>query len=88
VTYVAPRTTRTPINSSAVYRMAEALRMNLDAPETVAARIVAAMVRNRKDCYLGWPESLLVRINGLLPRLVDRAVRKQIGAMREFAVKA
>jgi len=85
VTYVAPRATKTPLNSDAVYRMAAAVKMNLDDPETVAARIVEAIEKDRKDCYLGFPESLFVRINALLPRLVDAALRKQNRVMRKFA---
>lgn len=85
VTYVAPRATKTPLNSDAVYRMAAAVKMNLDEPENVATRIVGAIEENRKDCYLGFPENLFVRINALLPRLVDAALRKQNRVMRKFA---
>jgi short-subunit dehydrogenase len=86
VTYVAPRFTRTPINNSAVNRMAEAVGMNADDPEIVAQRIVRAVEQDRKDCYLGWPESLFVRINAIFPRLVDLALRKQNRQTRDFAV--
>lgn len=85
VTYVAPRATKTALNSDAVYRMAAAVKMNLDEPECVAERIVEAIVKGKKDCYLGFPESLFVRINALLPRLVDAALRKQNRVMRKFA---
>lgn len=85
VTYVAPRAVRTPLNSQAVYQMAEAVKMNLDEPEAVARRLVRALEARSKDVYLGFPESLFVRINGLLPRLVDGALRKQAEIMRRFA---
>lgn len=85
VTYVAPRATKTPLNRDAVYRMAAAVKMNLDEPERVAERIVEAVGKGKKDCYLGFPESLFVRINALLPRLVDAALRKQNRVMRKFA---
>lgn len=85
VTYVAPRATKTPLNSDAVYRMAAAVQMNLDEPEQVAARIVEAIAKGKKDCYLGFPESFFVRINALLPRVVDAALRKQNRVMRKFA---
>ncbi|MEZ5540602.1 MAG: SDR family oxidoreductase [Pseudomonadota bacterium] len=87
VTYVAPRAVRTGINSQQVYDMAKAVRMNFDAPEAVARRIVAAVRSRRKECYIGFPESLFVRINGLLPGLVDRALRKQNHRAREFAAR-
>jgi NAD(P)-dependent dehydrogenase (short-subunit alcohol dehydrogenase family) len=87
VTYVAPRATRTSLASS-FGEMAAATRMPLDAPELVAARIADALARDRDDVYLGGPEPFFVRLNGLLPRLVDRALRKQARAMAPFAVRA
>lgn len=85
VTYVAPRAVKTKLNSSAIYRMAEAVKMNMDEPDWVAARIVEAIRKARNDVYLGFPESLFVRINSLLPRLVDGAMKKQNHKMMEFA---
>ncbi len=77
VTYVAPRAVKTSLNSGAVYQMAEAVKMNMDAPEDVARQIVRSVVRQDKERYLGFPESLFVRINALLPGLVDKATRGQ-----------
>jgi short-subunit dehydrogenase len=77
VTYIAPRAVKTKLNTDAVYRMAEEVKMNMDEPEWVAERIVTGIEKERKDVYLGFPESLFVRINALLPRLVDGALRKQ-----------
>lgn len=77
VTYVAPRAVRTQLNSPAVYRMAEKVKMNIDNPESVARRVANAIEAGKKDVFLGFPESLFVRVNALLPRLVDMALRKQ-----------
>ena len=85
VTYVAPRAVKTKLNSSAIYRMAESVKMNMDEPEWVAEKIVQAIIKDRKDVYLGFPESLFVRLNALLPRMVDGAVRKQNLKMLAFA---
>jgi len=85
VTYVAPRATRTPINNSAIMKMADAVGMHFDAPERVAQKIIRSLERDAGDCYLGFPESLFVRINSLLPRLVDSALRKQNRTARRFA---
>jgi len=84
VTYVAPRAVRTPLNTAAVQRMAERVKMAMDEPEQVAKQIVRAIEQDRKDVYLGFPESLFVRINSLWPRLVDAALGKQNKIMREF----
>ncbi|MET0091842.1 MAG: SDR family oxidoreductase [Candidatus Thiodiazotropha sp.] len=85
VTYVAPRAVKTKLNSSAIYQMAETVKMNMDEPEWVAARIVESIERERDDVYLGFPESLFVRINSLWPRLVDGAMKKQNLKMMAFA---
>jgi short-subunit dehydrogenase len=74
VAYVAPRYTRTALNTAAMDRMAKAVRMNTDAPET-AARAIAAAVNGRKPEHtIGAMERLLVRINGVLPGLVDTSL--------------
>ncbi|MCB1954060.1 MAG: SDR family oxidoreductase [Rhodocyclaceae bacterium] len=88
VHYVAPRYTRTGLNRDAVVRMAEALGMNQDSPQTVAERVLASVRRGAADVYLGWPERLCVRINALFPRLVDGALIRQAGRMRPFAQRS
>lgn len=84
VTYVAPRAVRTPLNPPEIYRMAERIRMKMDDPEPVARRIAEAIERDRKEVYLGFPESFFVRVNAVLPRLVDRALRRQNSLMRDY----
>lgn len=85
VTFVAPRAVRTGLNSEAVYRMAQRVKMHLDDPDWVAQRIVTAIEQERKDVYLGFPEALFVRFNALFPRMVDGALRGQNKVMRAFA---
>jgi short-subunit dehydrogenase len=87
VTYVAPRFTKTAFNRSVVTRMANALKMNQDEPESVAAQVISAIERDGQDSYLGWPEKLFVRINSILPRLVDSSLIKQVELMRPFATE-
>ena len=76
VSYVAPRSIKTPLNSAKVLQMAKATKMNMDSPEFVANHIIEAIKHKKKDVYIGFPESLFVRINGLLPRMVDSALAK------------
>jgi short-subunit dehydrogenase len=87
VTYVAPRFTKTSFNRGVVARMADALKMNQDTPESVAASVIDAIERDHLDRYLGWPEKLFVRINSILPRLVDQSLMKQVAQMRPFATE-
>ena len=85
VSYIAPRAVKTPFNSDAVYKMAEAVGMNMDEPRWVAEQIVKSITKDFKDVYLGFPEKLFVRINAILPRLVDKALTKQNNQMVEFS---
>ena len=87
VTYVAPRATRTAFNPGAVERMNAALKVAMDSPEQVGAAVVAAIRAERKDVYLGGPEAFFVRLNGLLPRLVDRALGRQRREMQKYVVQ-
>ena len=87
ITYVAPRFTKTAFNRSAVTRMADALKMNQDDPKKVAASIITAIENDGFDRYLGWPEKFFVRINSILPRLVDQSLIKQVQQMRPFAAE-
>ncbi|WP_304164272.1 SDR family NAD(P)-dependent oxidoreductase [Phenylobacterium aquaticum] len=74
VTYVAPRAVRTALNSPAVMEFAKLTHMNMDAPQAIAERIVAAIRTRKRDVYFGFPETLFVRLNALFPGLVDRAL--------------
>jgi len=85
VTYIAPRAVKTKLNTEAVYEMAQATGMHMDTPEWVASKVVQCIEKDKKDVFLGFPESLFVRINAVFPRLVDLALRKQNQTMADFA---
>lgn len=85
VLYVAPRATRTGMNAACVVAMNEALKVAMDPPREVAEQIVAAISQEREELYLGWPERLFVKLNGLWPRLVDQALRRQLPTIQRFA---
>jgi len=85
VRYVAPRATRTGINTSAVERMNAELGVAMDPPELVAEAVCDMLAGSRVEAVLGWPEKLFARVNGILPRLVDGALRKQLPVIRRYA---
>ena len=85
VLHLAPRATRTAINSDAVVAMNAALGAAMDAPQQVAAQIVQALRDEAPERALGWPEKFFARLNRLLPGLVDRALRKQLPTVKRFA---
>lgn len=85
VLYAAPRATRTALNDERVSAMGAAVGMPFDEPDKVAGRIVAAMLRGDAECAIGAQESFFARLNGLLPRLVDKGLAAQARAMAPFA---
>ncbi len=76
VTHVSPRAVKTPFLTPEIEKYIELTKMNIDDAGLVAAAIVDAIKRKRKDLFIGFPESMFVRLNALAPRLVDHAVAK------------
>jgi short-subunit dehydrogenase len=85
VLYVAPRAARTSMNEAHVVAMNKELKVAMDDPAVVAASVVNAIGNERRELFLGWPEKLFVRINSLLPRVVDQALKKQLPVIKRFA---
>lgn len=85
VHYFAPRATRTAFNAGAVDAMNEELGVTTDTPRGVATEICALLESGRLEATLGWPEKLFVKINALLPGVVDGSIAKQLPVIRQFA---
>jgi short-subunit dehydrogenase len=83
--YIAPRATRTTINTSAVEQMNAELKVRMDPPEVVAAAVRRALENDVSATVVGWPEKFFARINGIAPGLVDGAIRKQLPLIRRYA---
>lgn len=71
MTYVAPRAARTGLISREVAQYADLTGMAIDEPDRVASQIVDGIERGKKDIYFGASESVFVKLNGVVPRLVD-----------------
>lgn len=85
VTYVSPRAVKTAFNPPVIHKMTELGMMRMDEPEWVARKIVRAIEKEREEVYLGFPESLFARINGILPGLIGRALMKQAPTLSAFS---
>ena len=83
VHYFAPRATRTQFNSAAVEALNAELGVMTDSPERVAASMCRLIQSGRAEAVVGWPEKLFVRINALLPSVVDRSLFGQLPAIRQ-----
>jgi short-subunit dehydrogenase len=83
VHYLAPRATRTAFNCAAVDELNTQLAVATDPPERVAAAVRRMLETDQPEAVIGWPEKLFVRINGILPRLVDRSLARQLPLIRQ-----
>lgn len=86
IAYLAPRATNTSLNSPAVVALNQALGNKVDEPQVVARAVEDLLLQTRmRDTNLGWPERLFLRINSLLPRIIDNALRSKLPIVRRFA---
>lgn len=71
VQILGPRSTRTGFNGAAVEAYNHATGTAMDAPETVAAALLQLVESGAAERFIGYPERLAVRLNGLLGALLD-----------------
>ena len=79
IAYFAPRTTATE---------STALGNAVDSPTQVAAAFMTWLNGRAQRRTVGWPEKLLVRLNGLLPELVDRVLKGQLAEIKKHTAAA
>ncbi|GAB2197093.1 SDR family oxidoreductase [Sessilibacter sp. MAH4] len=85
VLYFAPRATKTALNSAEIDDLNTELGNHVDEPSWVAQQLIKAIKNKvRSNLYLGFPESLFVRINALLPNVVDKSIQKKLSTIIKF----
>ena len=75
VQYLGPRSTQTGFNSAAVQAYNEATGTAMDSAATVAAALLRMLEDESPERFLGFPERLAVRLNGLAPLALDGSFR-------------
>lgn len=76
ITHVTPRAVDTDANKGLKAELNAATRVAHDSADLVARRIVTAILNGESEVRIGWPERFFAVVNALLPRLIDRALRK------------
>lgn len=84
VTHVSPRAAKTGFNNAAVNRFMELTGMTADDPDHVAGQIVDAIVKRRRDVSIGFKERMFIRLNALLPGLIDAGIASQTVTARQL----
>lgn len=74
--YFGPRSTQTDFNSAEVLAYNQATGTAADSPELVAQALLALLEDEAAERFLGLPEKLAVRINGLAPTWLDGSFKK------------
>jgi short-subunit dehydrogenase len=81
VQYLGPRSTRTAFNDEHVASHLRATGAAVDPPERVAAALLQLVESERPERYVGYPESLAVRVNALASGWLDAAFRKHLRSL-------
>lgn len=84
VTYIAPRAIATPMNDARAMAMWQAAGQTVDAPRKVAIKVLEALLREKKEVFIGQPQRFFAWLNGVLPRLVDQGLRQQARLAKKF----
>lgn len=81
VCHLAPRTTRTGFNDQRVDLYNRLTGSRSDPPERVAAAAIALLDGRAAERFVGFPEALAVRLNGLAPAWMDGLFRGHRAAL-------
>ena len=88
VQYLGPRSTRTGFNDERVERYNRATGTAMDPPERVAKALLRLLEDESAERFVGFPEALAVRLNGLAPALLDRAFVRHGRSLPSTAARA
>lgn len=85
ILYLAPRATKTSMNDDIAVALNEALGNAMDSPERVARECVDCLQKKRwGEHFVGQPEGIFARLNGVLPGIVDGALKKQLAQVKRY----
>ncbi|NIZ03696.1 SDR family NAD(P)-dependent oxidoreductase [Thalassospira lucentensis] len=76
VQHIAPRAVQTSMNSGKAGILNNRTGTTEDSPDNIARRIVDAIERDETDVRIGWPERFFAILHAVLPRMVDKGLRK------------
>lgn len=84
VQYLGPRSTSTGFNSESANRYNHATGTAMDDPQVVGRAVLELMQSNAAERFLGFPEKLIVRINGLVPSWLDGVFSKHRNSLPDI----
>lgn len=84
IRYFAPRATNTTINTDKAVAMNNELGTKMDSVQQVASELMVFLTVDKSSQYLGWPEKIFVKINSVLPWIVDKSLSKQLPIIKRY----
>ncbi|HEY0823497.1 MAG TPA: SDR family oxidoreductase [Ramlibacter sp.] len=84
VQYLGPRSTQTAFNSAQVQAYNQATGTAMDTAATVAAAMLRMLEDETPERFLGFPEKLGVRLNGLAPTAMDGSFRRHSRSLADL----
>lgn len=85
VQYLGPRSTRTAFNSAAVTHYNNATGTAVDDPYVAGKALLDLLESGAAERFLGFPEKLAVRLNGLVPAWLDGVFAKHRASLPAVA---
>lgn len=85
VQILGPRSTRTGFNGAAVEAYNRATGTAMDTPEQVASALLSLIESEAAEAFVGFPERLGVRLNGLLGARMDGSFAKHRRSLQAAA---
>ena len=74
VTHISPRAVKTAMNGGLIETLHQQTKTHADRAEHVASVIGDAILHKRKNVSIGQPESFFMKLNAVLPGVVDNAL--------------
>ncbi|MEX2129972.1 MAG: SDR family oxidoreductase [Pseudohongiellaceae bacterium] len=86
ILHINPRATATEMNPAAVNAMNAELGIVTDPPLRVATQLLTRILEdNFSETSIGWPERLYIKINALIPQLVDKSFARNLPIVKRHA---
>lgn len=87
VQLLAPRATQTAFNGSQAQQFNQLTGTASDSPEVVATALLALIESEAAERFIGFPERLGVRLNGVLGGWMDGSFKAHVRALRTLFTK-
>ncbi len=76
ISCIIPRAVRTAMNDGVVDQINQQTHTKYDTADKVAEQIIQAILKNKAEVRLGWPERFFAFLHALCPRIIDHGLAR------------